>query len=424
MLEDFTAPQLHSLPTGERLRILMVAPYVPSPIRVRPYNLLRALAARGHHIHLICASSSANDVAALAALRPYATLTAVAVSRAASAMAYLRALPGSLPLQTAHCLTPEFVRATRAAMREHGFDIVHIEHLRAAEIARQAAAGLSAPPPLVLDAVDSISLLFERTVRHGANLRSRAIALLDLARTRRYEASYSRRFAQILITSPEDRWAIATLREHFGAAEGAALTVVPNGVDLEYFQPGNTARAAATIVFSGKMSYHANEAAALYLLREIMPLVWQTQPAARVVIAGAEPGPALIAQHNAGPITVTGAVPDLRPYLAGATIAVAPIRYGVGVQNKVLEAMAMGTPVVAARQATIALGARPGIELLVADTSAEFADQIISLLSSPQRRNLIAAAGRAYVERRHSWETSAAILEQCYTAMLQQRSGA
>lgn len=418
MAKYVTAPQFHNPPASDHLRILMVAPYVPSPIRVRPYNLLRALVARGHHVHLICASGGRADAAALAALRPYCTFTTVAVSRAASAMAYLRALPGRLPLQAAHCLTPAFVRATRAAIREHGCDIVHIEHLRAAEIARQAVVGLSAAPPLVLDAVDSISLLFERTVRRGSALSSRAMALLDLARTRRYEASYSRRFAQIVITSPEDRWAIATLRERFGAAERAPLTVVPNGVDLEYFQPGNTAREPATIVFSGKMSYHANEAAALYLLRAIMPLVWQRQPEARVVIAGAGPGPALLAQHNAKRVTVTGAVPDLRPYLANATIAVAPIRYGVGVQNKVLEAMAMGTPVVAARQATIALGARPGVELLVADEAAEFADQIISLLSSPQRRNLIAGAGRAYVERQHSWATSATILEQCYSAAL------
>jgi polysaccharide biosynthesis protein PslH len=403
------------------LRVLFVAPYVPSPIRVRPYNLLRALAARGHQIHLVCPVGNAAEQDDLTALHPYCSATAVPLRRSDTVLAYARAIPGPLPLQAAHCLTPAFVGAVRSVMATGNYDAVHIEHLRSAEIARQAAAGLVEAPPLVLDAVDSISLLFERTLRRNAKLKTRLVTLLDLARTRRYEADYSRRFAQIVITSPEDRWAIATLREQFGAAEEAPTAVVPNGVDLDYFQPTGAPREPATIVFSGKMSYHANEAAALYLLREIMPLVWREQSAVRVVIAGAGPGPALLAQQNAERVQVTGAVPDLRPYLAGATIAVAPLRYGVGVQNKVLEALAMGTPMVAARQATVALGVQPGEELLVADTAAEYAAQILALLANPARRANLSAAGRAYVEHKHSWATSAALLEECYRIAVEQR---
>lgn len=397
-----------------RLRILVVAPYVPSVIRVRPYNLMRALAARGHTLHLVCATRGAADAADLAALRGVCTMTTVPVGRASNGLAYLRALPSALPLQAAHCLAPSFVAATHEAMAHGGYDVVHIEHLRAAEIAWQAAARLPNAPPLVLDAVDSISLLFERTVRHSPRLKNRALAMLDLARTRRYEAAYSRRFAHIVITSAEERWALETLRCHFGQAEHAPVTVVPNGVALDYFQPQQGKRDPETIVFSGKMSYHANEAAALYLLREIMPRVWQAHPKARVVLAGAEAGAALLAYNHPGRCEVTGAVPDLRPYLAQASIAVAPIRYGVGVQNKVLEAMAMATPVIAARQATLALAARPGQELLVADDAPEFASQIISLLRNPSQQQQLARAGRRYVETEHSWGRSAELLEGCY----------
>lgn len=405
-------PQRSPLPAAP-LRVLFVAPYVPSPIRVRPYNLLRALAMRGHTIHLICPITSAADQAELAALKPFCTGTAVPLNRADRVRAYLRCVPSALPLQAAHCLAPAFVEAVRTAMASGAYDVAHIEHLRAAEIAAQAAAGLACAPPLVLDAVDSISLLFERAARRNPTLKTRAIALIDLARTRRYEAAYSRRFAQIALTSPEDAWAIATLREHYGETDGAPITVVPNGVDLDYFHPTGAPREAATIVFSGKMSYHANAAAALYLLQEIMPLVWRAQPEAHVVIAGAGPGPALIAQRNAR-VEVTGAVPDLRPYLARAALAVAPLRYGVGVQNKVLEALAMGTPVVAARQSIVALGVQPGEELLVADTAAEYAAQILALLANPVQRADLSAAGRRYVERAHSWNTSALLLEACY----------
>jgi polysaccharide biosynthesis protein PslH len=387
------------------LRILAVAPYVPSPIRVRPFQLLRGLARRGHAVRLVCAAGP-GDEQAIAALRADGVAVApVSIGRGARAAAYLRALGGELPLQAAHCLCDELVRAVRAELASGAHDVVHVEHLRAAEVA----------PPLVLDAVDSISLLFERALRRSPSLRTRAMALLDLARTRRYEAAYGRRFAQVLISSPEDAWALEALRSAHAELPGAPAAVVPNGVDLAYFRPGPPA-AGETLIFSGKMSYHANAAAALFLLRAIMPLVWRERPAARLVLAGAEPGPALLAAAQDPRVAVTGFVPDLRPHLAGAAVAVAPIRYGVGVQNKVLEAMAMGLPVVAARQATVALAARPGDELLVADAAPAYAAAILGLLADPARRAELGRRGRAYVERHHSWDESVARLEACYAA--------
>lgn len=396
------------------MRVLFVAPYVPSPIRVRPFQLLRRLVARGNAVTLVCPAHGPEDAAALDALRPLCTAITVAGGRAATAAAYLRALPGPLPLQAAHCLSPAFVAAVRSAISGGRFDVVHIEHLRGAEVARAAAAGLPDAPPLVLDAVDSISLLFERTLRRSPSPATRTMALVDLARTKRYEAAYGQRFAHITITSPEDRWALTALREQLGATGGAPVTVVPNGVDVDYFRPSEGERERDTVLFSGKMSYHANEAAALYLLREVMPLVWRSRPATRVVIAGARPGPRLLAFRRDPRVEVTGFVPDLRQYLTSAAVAVAPITYGVGVQNKVLEAMACGAPVVAARQATVALAARPGAELLVADSAVEFAQQIVALLGDPARGAALGQAARTYVERCHSWEGSATLLEECY----------
>jgi len=398
--------------------VLFVAPYVPSPIRVRPFQLLRQLLCRGHAVTLVCPAAAADGPALDELRRLGAAVAPVRLRRTDTLGAYLRALPGQLPLQAAHCLSPAFTRAVREALAGQPFDLVHIEHLRAAEIARAAAAGVSSPPPLVLDAVDSISLLFERAIRRSPSRTTRAMALLDLARTRRYEAAYVRRFAHIAITSPEDRWALETLREHYEQPCGAEISVVPNGVDLDYFRPTGEAREPATLLFSGKMSYHANHAAALFLLRAIMPRVWSSRPETRVVIAGAQPAPGLLAYRRDPRVEITGLVADLRPYLARASVAAAPLCYGVGVQNKVLEALAMAAPVVAARQATVALGARPGAELLVAEDAEGFAQQILALLADPQRREALARAGRAYVERHHSWSASALALERCYAAAL------
>lgn len=407
---------------GSRLRILFVAPYAPSPIRVRSFQFLRQLVARGHAVTLVCPTSGANDGQALDTLRRLCPTVAVPHGRRAILEAYLRAVPGSLPLQAAHCLSPALVRAVREAMASDRFDIVHIEHLRGAEVARVAAAGLSGAPPLVLDAVDSISLLFERALRHNPAPGTRAMALLDLARTRRYEAAYGQTFAQVVITSPEDRWALETLRRQFKQPPGAPIRVVPNGVDCDYFQPPQTAREPATILFSGKMSYHANEAAALHLLREIMPLVWRQRPDARVIIAGANPGPRLRAWGRDSRVEITGYVPELRAYLQRATLAVAPLTYGVGIQNKVLEALACATPVVATRQATVALQARAGVELLAAGSVSAFTEAIVTLLEDANLRARLGQAGRAYIERHHTWNASAVMLELAYHAALQATS--
>jgi polysaccharide biosynthesis protein PslH len=220
-----------------------------------------------------------------------------------------------------------------------------------------------------------------------------------------------------LVSSPEDAWALDLLRGRRHPDEAAtpsSIAVVPNGVDLEYFAPQQLDRTPATLVFSGKMSYHANTAAALFLAQDIMPLVWARRPDVRLVIAGSSPPAAVQALAADRRIQVTGYLPDLRPAIAGATLAVCPLRYGVGIQNKVLEAMALATPAVVARQAARALAVRDRHDLLLAEQPAEYADAILTLLDDPARAARLGAAGRRYVERHHNWDTAAAQLELLY----------
>ncbi|MCS6842317.1 MAG: glycosyltransferase [Roseiflexus sp.] len=412
------------------MNILFISAYVPSPIRVRPYGFIRALAQRGHRITLVC-GANADDGPALNALRDIcARIVTVYVSKTEMLWNALRALPSDLPLQAALSFGQRLRDAVRTEDRSGRYDIAHIEHLRASALGYALMR-----TPAVLDSVDSISLLFERALRGSPSLKSRALALLDLARTRAYEARYTRHFEQIIVSSPEDAWALRTLRRHLGPSlqpkaqrwltdandddTQEAITVVPNGVDLNYFAPQPVARESATIVFSGKMSYHANEAAALHLVRDIMPLVWARRPETRVVIAGSAPPPSVRALAADRRVTVTGYLDDLRPAIAGATLAVAPLRYGVGIQNKVLEAMALATPVVAARQVSRALHAVEGRDLLLADQPHEYANAILSLMDDPQRAAAIGAAGRRYVEQYHTWDAAAERLEWAYSAAIE-----
>jgi len=389
------------------MRILYLTPYVPSPVRVRPYQLIRHLAELGHHVTLICLVGKDEEPAALAELRRCCrAVFAVPTSGRQAALQALRALPTGLPLQAAYGASAALVAEAQRQAAHH--DVVHIEHLRGSTYGPPLAEY-----PLLLDAVDCISLLFERAFRQGVSLGGRVRALLDLARTRRAEGRFGATFPQVVVTSPEDGWALRQLQAPDVPAP--RITVIPNGVDQAAFAPAPLdGRPSATLLLSGKMSYHANEAAALYLGREIMPLIWRERPDVRCLIAGRDPTPAVSALGADQRIHVTGAVPSMPEMLCSTTIAAVPLRYGVGIQNKVLEAMATATPVVATPQATQALDVSAHQAIVLAATPAAFAQSVLELLDDGARRQELGAAGRRYVEAHHNWYRSASRLAELY----------
>jgi sugar transferase (PEP-CTERM/EpsH1 system associated) len=394
------------------LRILFISPYLPSRIRVRPYNLIKYLAADGHQVTLLALVPPGEDDRDLEMLRNWCQeVLTVPLPRWRILLNGLGAIPSLTPFQAAYSRSPAMTTLIRQIQAKNSFDVVHVEHLRGAELSH-AVNGT----PTVFDSVDSITLLFEQVLAAGPNWRSRLLAGLDLTRTRHYEGRLLTRYRRVLVTSPRDKETLAKLSTD--PTHNDRLVVLPNGVDLDYFSPLGLRREPATIIFTGKMSYHANIAAGLDLAAKIMPLVWQQLPAARLTIAGKDPSVELLELATDSRITVTGTVPDLRPYLAQATVAVSPIRYGVGIQNKVLEALAMETPVVSTPQAISALQVKPGQDLLVGDTPEAIAQAIISLLSDSDLRRHVAQAGRRYVETYHDWRVAAQKLEQIYREVI------
>jgi glycosyltransferase involved in cell wall biosynthesis len=209
-------------------------------------------------------------------------------------------------------------------------------------------------------------------------------------------------FSHMLVTSPVDRTAFMNLK---GAdPKDGNISVMPNGVDLDYFKPDpQVNREPNSLVVSGKMSYHANVAMVLKLVQEIMPVVWQKKPNVDLWIVGKDPAPVLQRLAAKPRIHITGTVPDIRSYLRRATLAVAPVPYGAGIQNKVLEAMACGTAVITTSQAVSALQVQTGVDLLVADSPAEFGQMILNQLDHPEQRQKIEFAGRKYVDTFHHW---------------------
>jgi glycosyltransferase involved in cell wall biosynthesis len=149
-----------------------------------------------------------------------------------------------------------------------------------------------------------------------------------------------------------------------------------------------------------------------------MPAVWAQRPDVRVMIVGKDPPKSIRALGQDARVSVTGTVKDIRPYLQRASIAAAPVEYGAGIQNKVLEAMACGTPVVATPQAVSAIGLEHGEDARIAPDFAAFADEILWLLAEENRRIRIGANGRYFVERNHRWSVIAEQLENIYLQVI------
>jgi sugar transferase (PEP-CTERM/EpsH1 system associated) len=395
---------------------------------VRPHNWIRHLAQRGHRVTLLTVCTSDGDHQALEGLHEYCDrILPVNLPAWRSVINCLLALPSRKPLQAVYSWDPVladnlFQLATNT-IGSSSYDIVHLEHLRGSQygvnlISRPADK--KSPLPIVWDSVDSISLLFRQAMVRSKSFLSRELTRFELGRTERYEGWLVGQFDRVLVTSENDKQSLLSLRNQVDRE--SRIDVLPNGVDLAYFTPGKFEdREEQTIVLSGKMSYHANISMVVGFMEEIMPLVWEVQPDVQVWIVGKDPPQRLQAYDQNRNVQVTGTVDDLRPYLKRATISASPLNYGAGIQNKVLEAMACATPVIASKQAVSALDVQIGEEIVVAEEPHDFAGKLIEFLGNPEKRERIGRSGRRFVEENHDWARTTARLEDVYTQSLNQR---
>jgi glycosyltransferase involved in cell wall biosynthesis len=410
------------------MRVLFVVPYPPNLIRVRSLQFARGLARRGHELIVAAVCADAGDERSLDLLKTDGIeVIPFRIPPVRSMANCLWALPSVAPLQSAYSYHPRFSELLFGTLMNRQTDVVHVEHLRGGRYAldlkrmcRDAARNERDPVPVVWDSVDCISHLFRQAAHKSRHLRGRLLCAFELRRTQQFERLLVSQCDRTIVTSPKDAEVLAEISKPYGDAPGSDIRVVCNGVDLDYFSGWCGERETSSVVFSGKMSYHANLTAAMSLVDEIMPIVWQKKPEVRLILAGKDPSPRLRALAGRpelrGRVTVTGTLPDLRPVLGGASVAVAPMPYGAGVQNKVLEAMACGTPVVASDQAVSALKVQPGRDLLVASSAGDHAAAILRLLNDSGLRRRLADAGRSFVRTHHDWSASVRQLEEVYSS--------
>ncbi len=211
----------------------------------------------------------------------------------------------------------------------------------------------------------------------------------------KYEATVFEQFEHHTIISSQDR---AFLR--FDKKD--RIHIIPNGVDTSFFTPLPNVVQKYDIAFVGNMGYRPNVEAARYLVEEVLPLLIKQYPNIKILIAGARPTP-LVKRLASKQITVSGWIDDIRMAYAEAKMIAAPLFIGMGQQNKILEAMAMGTPCITTTMVNNAIGAKPNYEILLADNPNEFVQQINKILTQPMLQENIRAAGLKFVRDNFSW---------------------
>ena len=225
----------------------------------------------------------------------------------------------------------------------------------------------------------------------------RALLALEWRKMRQYEAKACARAGLTVAVSEADRALLAA------NAPGADIRAIGTGVDTAYFHPNGALEAPATLVFTGSMDWYPNEDAILYFIAEILPELRREVPGASLAVVGRDPTERLRAACAAVGVRVTGTVTDVRPYVAEAAVYVVPLRVGGGTRLKIFEALAMAKAVVATRVGAEGLPIVSGQHFLRADSPADFARAVVTLLKDPGRRQALGMAGRRLVEERYSW---------------------
>jgi glycosyltransferase involved in cell wall biosynthesis len=259
----------------------------------------------------------------------------------------------------------------------------------------------------MLDLCDSLALNLHRRAALDRSIKW-PLVKLEEHRVRRYEIEILRSFDWGTVVAGFDR---AYLLQQDATLK---LSIVPMGVDLEYFQPTSSTY-QPHLLFTGTMSYFPNWDAALYFHDKIFPLIQTVHPETIFYIVGNHPPEQIKRLANRNNVVVTGHVPDTRPYFEQAAVFVSPLRSGSGIQVKNLEAMGMSVPVVTTSIGALGLEAKAGRDVLVADTPEAFAKHVINLIQSPDRRQKIGNAGRQLVEAKYDWPILTHRLEVVYS---------
>jgi len=397
------------------MRILLLTPQRPYPphqgTTLRNFNLIKELARR----HSVCVltflepDQNPDEPGPLPDLCDW--VETVPVPERTTALRLRQMLFTRRPDMSWRLWSPAFNERLQARLQAEQFDVVEIEGIEMAPYLPTLEAAW--PRPLIIyDAHNAEWILQQRAFAADIGNPARWLAALyswvQWHRLRRYEADLLHRVDHTIAMSAPD---MVALRD---VAPLAPSTVIPNGVDLQAYSQFKGKAIQFDLLFTGKMDFRPNIDAVLWFAQEVLPLVQTQRPRTTFGIVGQRPHPRLDVLRDLPGVSITGYVADVRPYIAGTTVYVAPLRVGGGTRLKLLEAMAMGKPIVATTVGAEGFPVVNGQELLLADVPETFAGHLLELLANPARRTELGAAGRSFARANYGWDALVPQLEKIY----------
>jgi sugar transferase (PEP-CTERM/EpsH1 system associated) len=381
------------------MNILYVCHRFPYPPdrggKIRPFNMIKHFSEQGHRVTVASLVRSDDEAREAEGIRDHcADYIMQRVNDTAATVRMLAYLPSRVASSMAYFYSRPLQQQIDAALRRIRFDLIFVHCSSVAQYVENVR-GI----PKVLDFGDMDSqkwLIYSEVRRFPLSLGY----WIEGTKLQRAEIALARKFDYCTCTT---RAEVQTLESY---NTGVRAGWFPNGVDTDYFQPVEAPYDPDTISFIGRMDYYPNEQAMVEFCRHTLPLLRTQRPGIRLLIVGAKPPRRVRRLGELPGVTVTGSVPDVRPHVSTSAVSIAPLAIARGTQNKVLEATAMGVPVVASERVAGGVDAIPGEHFLVASTPAEHAEAILRLLRNPAERDRFARAGRARMLSHHSWHGS------------------
>ena len=378
------------------MRIFFVCLRVPFPPdrgdKIATFNLVRHLSLT-HEVHVFCLSDGAADDANVAALGDYArSVTAVPRSPTGEKFRGVKALLTGAPLSVAFVNEKQLHLAVKSKAARLPPDLIIAYSSNVAQFVTEFS---STPRIMYFSDLDSQKWLqYGERLAFPINWIYRRESKLLLEDERRTAKAFSR---SVVCTQAEKR-------DFERLIPGAPVDVLPNGVDLERFRSRHIPKQSGTMIFTGVMNYFPNVDGVQWFSECVLPLIREQVPHATFMICGTSPTAAVRRLAKRPGVIVTGAVPDVRPYLDAAEICVVPLRIARGIQNKLLEGLAMGLPCISSRCSWGGTVIAEGDGILVADDPTEFAGHAIRLLQDAQYREVMGQKARAAVEEKYTWD--------------------
>jgi sugar transferase (PEP-CTERM/EpsH1 system associated) len=397
------------------VKILTLISKFPWPLTdgavIRDFNLLRE-ASKRHDVSLLCFLFKPNDRENYHALRPYCKkIVGIDLVRPKwRTMSNAgKSLVGADPFITREYWRPEMARALEKFVDEEHIDVIHSHFLHMSQYVdhKRSAA-------FVHDAHNLEHVLWERMARTTGNLAKKAFIHSQYGKLVRLQQNVARASEKCVVLSDEDR------AEYQRICPEADVTTVPNGADVDYWTPRDNGVEPASILYFGNLSWPPQADAAIYFHDKILPLVRQRMPDVKFCIAGQNPPDAVKALAS-DRVTVTGFVPDMREYVARASVVVMPLRAGAGTKHRVFQALCMKKPVVCTPVAAEGIALTDGETAMLADDPETFARATVSLLQDAALRQKLGERGRQLVLDRYDWRAIYERLEETFQEAVRKR---